>query len=157
MTSSIGLTKGYRPIPSTFGRHRAWLAVGADGDIGEDAFGHLDLLLAGATPHPAFDLHRDRRGADLDDLGVAADLVANEHRPMEGHAGDRNRRGASSGAAGRHRATGEIHLGQHPAAEDVAPLIGVGGHRDGAHCGVGLRRLVGGLGGVHVLLSWIAF
>jgi hypothetical protein len=49
----------------------------------EDAFGHRDLLLAGAAARPAFDFHGDRRGPDLDDLGVAGDLVADEDRAME--------------------------------------------------------------------------
>jgi hypothetical protein len=35
---------------SSFGRHPAWPAIVADGDVGEDALGDRDLLVADAAP-----------------------------------------------------------------------------------------------------------
>src|SRR5438067_2588625 len=95
-------------------RHRTRPAILVDGNIGENALGHGDLLLADAASHPALDLHRDRGSADLDDLRVARHLVADEDRAMKGHGGDRHGRGAPLGAPPCNGAAREIHLRQQP-------------------------------------------
>src|SRR2546426_5687208 len=95
---------------STFRRHRAGPAILTHGDIGENALGHRDVLIADAAPHPALDLHRDRGFPDLDDFRVAAHLVADEHRTVKGHGGDRHGDGAALGAAPRSGAARAIHL-----------------------------------------------
>src|SRR5579864_8720152 len=87
--------------PSRRRRYRTGLALGIHRHIGEEPLGHLDPLLAAATAGPALDLHRDRGGADLDDLHIAAHLVADEDRTVERHGGDRDRDDASLGAPGR--------------------------------------------------------
>src|SRR5436190_7246643 len=63
-------------------------AVGADRDIGEDALRHLDPLAAQVAAHPGLDVDGDRAPPDMGHRGVAAHLVADEDRTMEGHAGD---------------------------------------------------------------------
>src|SRR5262245_46670200 len=92
---------------STLCRHRAGPTVFVHGDIGENALGHRDVLIADAAPDPALDFHRDRRFPDLDHLRVTAHLVADEHRTVKGHGGDRHGGGAAFGAAACNGAAGE--------------------------------------------------
>ena len=66
-------------------------------------------------------------------LGVAADQVADVDRAVERHAIQRRGRDAAARALMRDDAGGEVHLRQHPAAEDVARRIGVRRHRQRAH------------------------
>src|SRR4051794_940974 len=119
--------------------YRAGAAVVADRDIGEDTLGHLDPLAAEMATHPGLDTDGDRGAADPRHRGVAAHLVADIDRPVEGHAGHRDGGDAALGTLRGDAAAGEIHLGEQPAAEDIAVRIGVARHRDGAQ-----RRLAGG-------------
>src|SRR5713226_1230307 len=79
------------PLLLGLGRHGARLAVGADGDEGEEAFGHLDALVAEAATRPAFDVDGNRAAANLDHLAEATHLIAHQDRAMEGHGRDRHR------------------------------------------------------------------
>jgi len=77
---------------------------------------------------------------DSDEGGVAAHLIADEHRLVEHHGVDRHGRVSPSPALRRQTASGEIHLGEQPSAEDVAVWVGVGWHRDDAHQRQGRRK-----------------
>ena len=69
----------------------------------------------------------DRAAADLADLAVDRHQVADLDRLDEGHGGDRHRRHPALGHPGRQGAAGDVHLRQHPAAENIAVSVHVGG------------------------------
>ena len=79
------------------------------------------------------------------DGGIAADLVTDEDRTVERHPGDGDGGDAALRALRGDAAAGEIHLGEQPAAEDVAVGVGVAGHRNGAQGRLGRPRMGGGL------------
>src|SRR3954469_23325946 len=63
----------------------AGAAIVADRDIGEDALGHLDPVGREMAAHPGLDLDGYRGAADSRHHGIAAHLVADIDRPVEGH------------------------------------------------------------------------
>src|SRR3546814_8089098 len=81
---------------------------------------------------PGLDGDGDRRRADPHDVAIAAQHVANGDRPDEGHRLDADGDHAAAGAAGGGEAAGDVHLAEHPAAEDIAVRIGVRRHGGGA-------------------------
>jgi len=56
------------------------------------------------------------------------------------HGFDRGRHDAALGALARRYAAGDVHLRQHPAAENVAMRIGVGRHGKRARGQLAARR-----------------
>src|SRR6185436_557578 len=72
-------------LNQTLGSDRLRFPVGADPHISEDAFGDLDGRVPEPAPGPALDLHRDRGAADLLDVAIASDLVADQHRAVKVH------------------------------------------------------------------------
>src|SRR5262249_32331794 len=97
-------------MSSAFRRYRTRAAVAIDSDISENSLGNMNLLVAGAAPHPALDLHGDRCGSDSNDCAVTRHFVANEHRAMKAHGGNGDGRRAASRPACCHLAACEIHL-----------------------------------------------
>ena len=87
------------------------------------------------------DVHCNRGGADLDHLGVEAHDVVYVHRRLERKGVDRDRHGASLGAATGGDGAGDVHLRHDPAAEDVAGGVGVLGHRHQPQGGVAVGEL----------------
>jgi hypothetical protein len=93
-------------------RQRPGSPVVAHRDIDERSFGDLDGSLADTASDPALHLRGDGCMADRSDRDVAGDLVTDEDRMLERHAGDGNGRNPSPGAPGCDCAPGEIHLRQ---------------------------------------------
>jgi len=87
------------------------------------------------------DLHRGP--PDLLDAGVDAQHVANLDRSDKGHGLDGDGHDASLRALHGGDAAGLVHLAQHPAAENVAIGVGVGGHGDEANGKIAMRLVVG--------------
>ena len=83
------------------------------------------------------DFHRSP--ADTLHLCVDAKHIAHLDGPDEGHGVDRNRHHPALGALDPCNAARLIHPRKHPAAEDIAVRIGVGGHGNGAHGKVSAR------------------
>ena len=77
---------------------------------------------------PGLDVDFHRGASDAIDRGVDAQHVADLDRPDEGHRLDGDRHHPSLSAFDRGDAAGLVHLDEHPAAEDVAVGVGVGGH-----------------------------
>jgi hypothetical protein len=97
-------------------------------DIGEEALGHLDALADTSASRPGLEVDRERRAALAHELAIDGHHVthidgADELRPVDGDGGD----APLSPLAGED-ATGDIHLREHPAAENVAARIGVRRH-----------------------------
>jgi len=94
----------------------------------------------------------DRGSADPDQRGVHGDEIADINRLAEIHGFDRHRDGAGFRDLGGENAAADIHLAEQPAAEDIAVLVGVGGHRQRADTEIanrlrlGIQRRVIGLG-----------
>src|SRR5262245_51310108 len=69
---------------STSARDRPRAPARVDGDVGERRLGHLHHL---AVLAPALgidlDLHCHRGGAELDQLGIAGEEIADQHRLLE--------------------------------------------------------------------------
>src|SRR3569832_959705 len=82
----------------------------------------------------------ERGAADAHNLGVTADEVADEDRPVKFERIHRYRHHASLCAAKGGDARGDVDLRHDPAAEDVAGEIGVGGHGQDAQRGFSVRR-----------------
>ena len=115
------------PLPQSrlglIDRPRAVVLV--QGDEREQRPGHLHFGLAAIAGRDDLDANRDRRAPDALDFGIDADHVAQVNRLDELHLVDRDRRDRSAGAARRDDARGDIHLAQHPAAEDMAVGVDV--------------------------------
>ena len=108
---------------SAIDRPRAVVCV--QRDEGEQAFGDLDLGRAEVAVRDDLDPDAHRRAADPLDLGIDRDQVAQVDRRDELHRLDRDRRDRPLGAARGDDARGDVHLAQHPAAEDVAVGVDV--------------------------------
>ena len=96
----------------------------------------------------------DGGAAGLHHRRVSGDKVADIDGLVEGHAFHRHGGDARSGPFGRHHAAGQVHLGQPPAAEDVAIGVGIGRHGDGAqgqHAGRRFRGVGEGHGTYQML------
>ena len=115
-------------------------AVFANSHISEDRLGHLAHFVGRQVAAPCLDAHRHRGAPGSHERAVAAHLVADEHRLVEDHGVDRHGGAPPSRALRRQTASGEIHLGEQPSAEDVAVWVGVGRHRDDAHQRQGRRK-----------------
>ena len=89
------------------------------------ALGDLDVGRAAVAGGDDLDPDRHRRAADLLDLGIDRDHVAQVDRRDELHLVDRDRRDRTVGAARGDDAGGDVHLAQHPAAEDMAVGVDV--------------------------------
>ena len=119
---------------------RIALGVYADGFIHAGNLAYLSILalfpffiLAAAVAagdHLYSD--SDRGAADPLDPGIDRDQVVQQDRRDEGHRLDRHGcRRPLRGAAGDD-AAGDVHLAQHPAAEDMAVGVDIGGARNDA-------------------------
>src|SRR5579883_1574975 len=104
-------------------------------DVSEVALGDEDAAAPRlvAADRPGLDAHGDRGPPDADEVGVDAHHVADIDRLLEGHGVDRDGGDPALGDAVGEDAARDVHLAEHPAAEDVAVLIGVGGHRKRAN------------------------
>jgi hypothetical protein len=93
------------------------------------------------------DLHR--RAADVFDVGIDLERVADLHRADELHGVERDGDDAAVRALDAGDAAGLVHAREHPAAEYVAVGVGVRRHGADAHRE---RAARGGVGG-HVRIS----
>src|SRR5205823_4763876 len=91
-----------------------------DGHVGKHTFGHLLGVLAPTLARPGFNFHRDRGVSNLPKRTIATHLVADRHRTKELHGFNADRCDPSGSLLGGKGATGEIHLGQGPSAEDAS-------------------------------------
>lgn len=80
-------------------------------------------------------------------VGVAAEHVADIYGQVEGHGVDRHRRHPAARPLRGEDAAGDVHLGQQPAAEDVAAGVGVRRHRQRADLQFAPRLALAGTGG----------
>ena len=71
-----------------------------------------------------------------DHFGIEAHHVADQHRLLEHERIHRDRRDASARASRRGYGARDVHLRHHPAAEDIAVLVGVRRHRHHAQRGL---------------------
>src|SRR5688572_8846936 len=111
-------------------RHRPWPPVAIDGDVSERRLGDLhDFGLFGTALGVDLDVHRDRGRADAHQIDVKGNQVADLHRLLEHELVDRDGRHAAAREPARGRAAGDVDLRHDPAAEDVAVLVRVRGHR----------------------------
>jgi hypothetical protein len=111
------------------GRDRARAAGAVDRDVGEGGFRHLDELPLGAEALGVhLDVHGDRSASHPQDLGVEGQDIAHPHRVLEDELLHRDGRHSTSGMARGQDRPGQVDLGHHPAAEDVAVGVAVGGH-----------------------------
>src|SRR5687768_2616964 len=94
-------------------------------DESEEAFGDLHLGGAAVAAGNDFDADDHRSAADALDLRIDGDDVAQVDRSDELHAFDRHRRYRALGSPGSGDAAGDVHLAEHPAAEDVAVGVDV--------------------------------
>src|SRR5687767_8606524 len=102
-------------------------AVLVDRDEGIPPFGHLQLRKSRgvAAADPTFDVDGDGRPADAGHACINSDLIALVDRLMEFHGVDGD--GHHARTAGRLRGadrSADVHLPQHPAAEDLAVDVG---------------------------------
>src|SRR6266568_5012070 len=128
---------------STGLRQRPRPAFVVDGNEGELGIRYLDALALALPQHPDFHGESERRPADADEVGVAADRVADLHRLQERDVRDRDRYDAALGAARRRHERPPIHQRHDPPAEDVAGRIRVRGHRQRARGELAPRLRVG--------------
>ena len=117
-------------------RARARFVV--DRDEGEHALGDLDLGRAAVARGDDLDPDLHRGAPDLLDLGIDRDQVAQVDRGEELHLVDRDRRDRAIGAARGDDARGDVHLAQHPAAEDMAVGVDVARAGDDAQDGAAM-------------------
>ena len=103
-------------------------------DEGEQAFGDLDLGLAEVALGNDFDLDA-HRGAPALDVRIDRDQVAQVDRRDELHRLDRDGRDRSLARREATMPAGDVHLAQHPAAEDMAVGIDVARARHDAQHG----------------------
>src|SRR3546814_18975570 len=90
----------------------------------------LPIFLVGAL-RPVLDVDGVVGAAYAEYVGIGAVHVADIDRTVEHHGVDGDGSNAPGGARTGGDAAGDVHLRQHPAAEDVAAGIGVGGHGEG--------------------------
>ena len=105
---------------------RAPLSI--DGDVDECAFGHFGFRAADAPRSKGVNFDCHRCAAGFDDLNIAADQVANEYWLVKRHRLNCDRRRPALNNLGSDSATGEVHLGQNPAAKNVAIGVRVSRH-----------------------------
>jgi hypothetical protein len=106
----------------------------------QQRLGDLAGLAGGEIAAPSLDANRHRGASGPHQLAVAADLVADIDRLVKHHRVDGHRGAPAARSLHRQIAAGEIHLGQQPAAENVAVRVGVGRHRHDPHQGRGVRH-----------------
>src|SRR3989338_5349689 len=82
----------------------------------------------------------DRGAPDLDDVRVKAHHVAHEQRLLEDEGIHRDGHHPSLGAVQCEDAAGDIYLSHDPAAEYIAAVVAVGGHRHHAQGRFVLRQ-----------------
>lgn len=102
---------------------------------------------------PGLNVDFHRRAADALDLGVDLEHVADPHRPNECHRIDCDGDDAAFRALDTGNAPGLVHPRQHPAAENIAVGVGVGGHGGDADGELAAGAAVGGGGGGHEQVS----
>src|SRR5580692_1710733 len=121
--------------------HSTRPALLVDGDIDEIALGHLDLGRVQLPHHDGLHRHRDRAASDPRHMAVDADEIADPDRLVKSHGLHRHGGDPALRPAGGDGAAGNIHLRQHPAAENIAVGIHVGWHRRGADDRLAAARL----------------
>src|SRR5690606_23011130 len=99
-------------------------------DEGEQAFGHLDLGLTLVARRDHLDANAHRRAATPFKMRIDRDDVAQQDWRNELHRLDRHGRRRTLGDSRGDDAACDIHLAQHPAAEDMAIAVDVGRRRD---------------------------
>ena len=80
--------------------------------------------------------------ADALEIAVDTEHVTDVNREVEGHGVDRHGGHAALGPLAGGDASRDVHLGQHPAAEDVAARVGIGRHGQGSGRQLAARFLV---------------
>ncbi len=138
--SAIAVLSGPALVDRPVDRARTMLLV--QRDEGEQPLGDLDLAIAAIAIGDDFDPDRHAGPPDPLDVGVDADQVAQLDRRDEFHPLDRHGRDGTLRPSRRDDAGGNIHLAQHPAAEDVA--VGVDVARTRRHAQGRLAGIVGG-------------
>ena len=121
-------TRSLRPPKSLscFAVDRARTIVRVERDEGEHAFGDLDLCRAEVAMRDDFDPDAHRRAADTLDLALDRNQVAQMDRRDELHRLDRDRRHRPLRAPRGDDARRDVHLAQHPPAENMAVGVDVG-------------------------------
>jgi hypothetical protein len=105
----------------------ARLAVGVGRHVGQHRLGHLDGIgLQAVALRVHLDVDGNGRIANLDNISIERQQVADEHRILEQERVHGDGRHAAVGAAGGRQRAGDIDLRHDPAAEDIAVDIGVG-------------------------------
>src|SRR5688572_2048176 len=118
--SSSNLVLGHRPRP----------AVAVDGDVGERRLGHFhDFRIVGPALGVDLDVYGNGARADAHQLHVEGNEVADLHRLLEDELLDRDGGDAAAREAAGGGAARDVDLRHDPAAEDVAVLVRIRGHR----------------------------
>ena len=101
-------------------------------DEGEDTLGDLHLGGAKIAMSDDLDADRHRSAADLFDLGIDRDQIAQVDRGDELHRLDRDRSNRALGPPRSDDASRNVHLTKHPATEDMAVGVDIGRPGDDA-------------------------
>src|SRR5437762_2053956 len=114
-------------------RYRARPAVAVDRHVRERRLGHLDdLRVRGPALGVYLDADSDRGVPDPHQVGIEGKHVADLHRLLEDELFHGDGRHAAARRAPGENAAGDVDVRHDPAAEDIAVLVGVGGHRHDA-------------------------
>src|SRR2546428_5894487 len=114
-------------------RYRARPPVAIDRHVGERRLGDLDdLRVRGPALGVYLDADGDRGVPDPHQVGIEGKHVADLHRMLEDELFLGDGRNAAARRAPGENAAGDVYVRHDPAAEDIAVLVGVGGHRHDA-------------------------